>query len=271
MVRLFGIGAGLLFVTALLLALFTTPLTRETDAAAPFHEHLRDAGLPSSGPTGHFDRAQLQRGLKVYAEVCRACHGASLVAFRDLEALGYNEAQVKAIAGSFEVPSINPDTGETATRPANSTDYIPSPYPNEIAARAANNNALPPDLSLIVKARAGNEDYIYSLLTGYRPVPANLPQSLRPSSTLHYNPTFHSLNIAMAPPLTSEGQVTFDDGTPATVNQMARDVTAFLVWTAEPKLENRLATGWTVLGFLLVFTVLAFMSYKAIWAEKKKG
>lgn len=270
MVRLFGIGAGLLFVTALLFAVFTTPLTTEEDIAAPFHEHVRDAGLPSSGPMGHFDRAQLQRGLKVYSEVCRACHGASLVAFRDLQALGYNEAQVKTIASGFEVPSVDPNTGEAATRPATATDYIPSPYPNEIAARAANNNALPPDLSLIVKARAGNEDYIYSLLTGYRPVPANLPESLRPGPGLNYNPTFHSLNIAMSPPLVGDGQVTYDDGTIATVDQMAKDVTAFLVWTAEPKLENRLATGWTVLGFLLVFTVLAFMSYKAIWAEKKK-
>ena len=271
MVRLFGIGAGLLFVTALLFALFTTPLTTEADPIAQFHEHPRAANLPSSGPMGHFDRAQLQRGLKVYSEVCRACHGLTHVAFRDLAALGYNEAQIKTIAGGFEVPSINPDTGEAASRPANATDYIPSPFPNEIAARAANNNALPPDLSLIVKAREGHENYVYSLLTGYQPVPANLPASLQPAPGLNYNPYFHSLNIAMSPPLAADGQVTYDDGTPSTVDQMAKDVTAFLVWAAEPKLENRLATGWTALGFLLVFTVLAFMSYKAIWADKKKG
>lgn len=271
MVRFFGFGAGLMFCIALVLAIFTTPLTTEADPAAAFHAHNRSANLPSSGPFGHFDRAQLQRGLKVYQEVCSACHGLSLVSFRDLEALELTEGQVKTIAAAFQVPSVNPDTGEAATRPGVASDRFPSPYPNEIAARAANNNAVPPDLSLIVKARAGHEDYIYSLLTGYRAVPANLPDSLRPSGTLHYNPVFHSLNIAMAPPLTGEGQVTYDDGTRSSVDQMARDVTAFLVWTAEPKLENRLATGWTVLGFLLVFTVLAFMSYKAIWADKKKG
>lgn len=271
MVRLFGIGAGFLFVAALLFSLFTTPLTTEADPIAQFHEHPRDANLPSSGLMGHFDRAQLQRGLKVYREVCSACHGASLVAFRDLQALGYDESQVKAFAATFEVPSINPDTGEAATRPATATDHIPSPYPNEVGARAANNNALPPDLSLIVKARAGNEDYIYSLLTGYQAPPADLPASLQPGPGLNYNPYFHSLNIAMAAPLAADGQVTYDDGTTATVDQMAKDVTAFLVWTAEPKLENRLKTGWAVLGFLLVFTVLAFMSYKAIWADKKKG
>ncbi len=269
MVRLFGIGAGFLFVAALLFSLFTTPLSTEADPIAQFHEHPRAANLASSGPFGHFDRAQLQRGFKVYREVCSACHGASLVAFRDLEALGYDEGQVKTIASGFTVPSIDPNTGEAATRPATATDYIPSPYPNEVGARAANNNALPPDLSLIVKARAGHEDYIYSLLTGYRPVPAELPEALRPSGTLNYNPYFHSLNIAMAPPLVLEGQVAYDDGTKATVDQMARDVSAFLVWTAEPKLENRLKTGWAVLGFLIIFTILAFMSYKAIWAGKK--
>lgn len=271
MVRFFGIGAGFLFVTALLFSLFTTPLSTEADPIAAFHKHARPANLPSSGPFGEFDTVQLQRGLKVYREVCSACHGLSLVAFRDLEALGYNPNQVKTIASGFQVPSVNADTGEAESRPATAIDRIPSPYPNEIGAKAANNGAVPPDLSLIVKARAGHEDYIYSLLTGYQQPPADLPAALRPSGTLNYNPYFHSLNIAMSPPLISEGQVTYDDGTKSTVDQMARDVTAFLVWAGEPKLENRLTTGWAVLGFLLVFTILAFMSYKTIWADKKKG
>ncbi len=275
MVRLFGIGAGFIFCTALIFALVSTlwemaANPAEVDEAAPFHEEVRDAALPSSGPFGQFDRAQLQRGLKVYQEVCAACHGISLVAFRDLEALGYDEAQTKAIAGQFTVSSINPDTGENATRPGSTADRFPSPYPNEIAARAANNNAVPPDLSLIVKAREGHDDYIYSLLTGYRAVPANLPADLRPGPNLHYNPWFHSLNIAMTPPLTAAGQVTYDDGTEATIDQMAKDVSAFLVWTAEPKLENRLRIGWAALGFLIVFTILAYMSYQTIWADKKK-
>ncbi len=275
MVRPIGILVGLGFVTALLFALGSTLWEMATNPAEPdpayaFHAEPRDAALPSSGPLAHFDRAQLQRGLKVYQEVCAACHGLSLVAFRDLEALGYDEAQTKTIAGQFTVASINPDTGEAATRPATPADRFPSPYPNEIAARAANNNAVPPDLSLIVKARAGHDDYIYSLLTGYRPVPADLPEDLRPSGTLNYNPYFHSLNIAMSPPLVLDGQVTYDDGTASTIDQMARDVTAFLVWTAEPKLENRIKTGWAVLGFLIVFTILAYMSYQTIWSEKKK-
>ena len=269
MVRLFGFLAGLVFCTALLMALIFTPRGATAHPEAAFHQHPRAAHLASEGAFGHFDRAQLQRGLKVYKVVCSACHGLSLVALRDLSALGYDESQVKALSAQFQVPGINPDTGEPATRPGTPVDHFPSPYPNEIAARAANNNALPPDLSLITKAREGGADYVYSLLTGYRPVPANLPRELRPGTGLHYNPWFATLNLAMAPPLTSEGQVTFDDGTRATVDQMAKDVAAFLVWTAEPKLENRLKTGWAVLGFLIVLTTLAYLSYRTIWADKK--
>lgn len=276
MVRPLGILVGLGFCMALVFALVSTLWTMaNTPAENPqnttyyWHQEARAANLPSSGPFGHFDRVQLQRGFRVYKEVCAACHSLSLVSFRNLEAIGYSEDQVKTISAEFQVPGVNAETGEAELRAGTPTDRFPSPYPNEIAARAANNNAIPPDLSLIVKAREGHQDYIYSLLTGYRPVPAGLPEALRPGQGLHYNPYFHSLNIAMAPPLTGEGQVTYDDGTRATVDQMAKDVTAFLVWTAEPKLENRLKTGWAVLGFLLIFTVLAYMSYRSIWAEKK--
>lgn len=269
MVRIFGFLAGLGFVSALLWAVATTSLTIEHD---PVHARVQAPlalNLASDGVFGHFDRGQLQRGFKVYKEVCAACHGLSLVAIRDVAALGYNEDQVKALAAEFTVPSINPDTGEAATRPAVPSDYFPSPYPNEVAARAANGNALPPDLSLITKARHGGAAYIYSLLNGYRNVPADLPAALRPAPGLHYNPWFATLNIAMPAPLASEGQVTYDDGTRATVDQMASDVSAFLVWTAEPELETRHAAGWTILGFLLVLTVLAYLSYRSIWADKK--
>ena len=138
-------------------------------------------------------------------------------------------------------------------------------------ARINNNNALPPDMSLLVKAREGHDDYIYSLLTGYRAVPANLPAALRPGTGLYYNPYFHSLNIAMPAPLHTAGQVTFDDGTPSTVPNMARDVTAFLVWASEPKLAVRHAYGWAILLFLIVATTLAYMSYRTIWADQKGG
>ena len=229
--------------------------------------------LPSDGVTGHFDQAQLQRGLKVFQEVCSACHSMNLVAFRDFAALGYDEDQIKAIAASWPIQtaSINPDTGEAATRTPLPTDRLPSPYPNQVAARAANNNALPPDMSLIIKAREGHDDYVYSLLTGYRAVPASLPEALRPGTGLYYNPYFHSLNIAMPAPLHTNGQVRFDDGTPSTVPNMARDVTAFLVWASEPKLAVRHAYGWAILLFLFVATTLAYMSYRTIWADKKGG
>jgi ubiquinol-cytochrome c reductase cytochrome c1 subunit len=181
---------------------------------------------------------------------------------------------VKAIAKGWktEVPSINPDTGEAATRPGITADKIPSPFANETAARAANNNALPPDLSLMAKARHDGPAYIYSLLLGYRAQPAELLKKFPDAKTpagLHYNPYFANLNVAMAPPLTGDDQVTYDDGTKATKAQMAKDIAAFLTWAAEPKMENRKSAGWAALGFLLIFTVLTWMSYKSIWADKK--
>jgi ubiquinol-cytochrome c reductase cytochrome c1 subunit len=271
MVRIFGMLVGALFVTALTFALIFTPRGSPEHPEHEFHREPRALSLASDGPTGRFNTVQLQRGLKVYREVCAACHGLTQVSFRSLAALDYNEDQIKALAADWpvQVASINPDTGEAAMRAAQPTDRIPSPYPNETAARAANNNAVPPDLSLITKAREGHGPYVYSLLTGYRPVPANLPRTLRPPTGLHYNPWFATLNIAMPPPLTANGQVTYDDGTVATVDQMAQDVTAFLTWAAEPELPTRNLVGWAALAFLLVFTTLAYLSYRSIWADKK--
>lgn len=268
MVRLGAMVVGFGFVTALLLAIFTTPMKNEPNAMYAFVKHARHVDLPSNGPMGKFDQAQLQRGLKVYKEVCSACHGLSLVALRNIADLGYEEGQVKAFAKGFNVPSINAETGEPATRPGMPSDQFPSPYPNDVAARAANNGAVPPDLSLITKAREDGVNYTYSLLTGYQKPPANLPKALQPGPGLHYNPYFPNLNLAMAAPL-ADGQVTFDDGTKATVDQMATDVTAFLVWTAEPKLATRHSAGWATILFLLIFTTLAYMSYRTVWADKK--
>ena len=268
MVRPLGFLVGLGFIAALVFAIFTTPLTNEENVAHSFHNEPRQLALSSDGLMPHWDKQQLQRGMQVYKEVCSACHSLHLVAFRDIEALGYTEGQVKTFAKGFQVPSINPDTGEPATRDGLSSDYFPSPYPNEVAARAANNNALPPDLSLITKAREGGKDYVYSLLTGFQNPPANLPAELKPGTGLHYNPYFANLNLAMAPPLT-KGQVTFADGSPNDVKSMAKDVTAFLVWTAEPKLVKRVQVGWAVVLFLAMFSVLAYLSYRNIWADKK--
>ena len=273
---------GAVFSVVLLISFFSnisTYLTSppEKTAEEEFHLHPKHLRLASDGPMGHFDRKQLQRGFQVYKEVCAACHGLSLVAFRDLEALGYNEAEVKAIAEQWatEVPSINPETGEPATRKALPADRFPSPYANEIAARAANNNALPPDLSLMTKARHDGPAYVYSLLTGYqKQQPAELLQKFPASKTpqgLHYNPYFANLNLAMPAPLTSDGQVTYAPGNPApTVDQMAKDVAAFLVWTAEPKLEKRHATGLAVTVFLLFATILGYLAYRNIWANEKR-
>lgn len=277
MVRLIGaiIGAG--FILILLIALITGATTYIANPPAEtveqeFHLAPKAVAFQSDGPFGTFDRQQLQRGFQVYKEVCAACHGINLVAFRNLADLGYSEAEVKAIAEQWqiEVPAINPDTGEADTRPALASDRFPHPYANEVAGRAANNNAFPPDLSLITKARAGGAEYIYSLLTGYRNPPAELPEANRPGTGLYYNPYFANLNIAMPPPLTADGQVTYADGTNATIDQMAKDVSAFLIWTAEPNLESRHRTGLAVLIFLLIATVLAYMSYRNIWATAKR-
>ena len=280
MVRILGFFVGLGFAGVLLLSLVVNGITAirepaEKTAEEEFHLEAKPLALASNGPFGKFDRQQLQRGFQVYKEVCSACHSLKLVAFRDLKELGYSEAEVKAIANQWaiEVPSINPDTGEAATRKALPADAFPSPYANETAARAANNNALPPDLSLITKAREGGAPYVHSLLTGYRDQPAELLKQFPDAKTpagLYFNPYFANLNVAMPPPLAAEGQVTYADGTKATIDQMAADVAAFLVWTAEPKLEARHATGITVLIFLLIATVLAYLSYRNIWAEAKR-
>jgi ubiquinol-cytochrome c reductase cytochrome c1 subunit len=236
-----------------------------------FHREAKEISFASDGPLGKFDRQQLQRGFQVYKEVCSACHSLRLVAFRNLEEIGYNEDEVKAIAANWSigVPDADPNTGEMTTRPGLPADKLPLPFANDIAARAANNNAIPPDLSLMTKAREGGAPYVYSLLTGYIDPPANLPEANQPGPGLHYNPYFANLNLAMAPPLAVEDQVSYSDGTKASIDQMAADVSAFLIWTAEPKLEERHQAGWAVLAFLLIATILAYLSYRTIWADVK--
>jgi ubiquinol-cytochrome c reductase cytochrome c1 subunit len=277
MVRIIGILAGLFFTVAVLWAFATGAYTAATEglgeetAEKVFHESPRDLHLASDGPFGHWDKQQLQRGMQVYSEVCAACHSLKLVAFRNLEDLGYNEGQVKAFAATKQVPGIDPVTGEATTRPGTPTDYFPSPFANDVAARAANNNAIPPDLSLITKARHDGSAYVYSLLTGYQQPPAELlerfPDSA-PGTGLYYNPYFANLNLAMAPPL-SDGMVTYADGTEATVDQMAQDVAAFLTWTAEPTLVKRKQTGWPALLFVLFATILAYLAKRQVWAPIK--
>ena len=277
MVRIFGILAGLFFAVAVMWSFVVGAIAfgeegMPKSVERSFHKHPKEVEFASDGVMGNFDKQQLQRGFQVYKEVCSACHSLRLVAFRDLRQLGYNEAEVKAIAKGFQVPGLDPNTGEVNTRPGLSTDYFPKPFANDIAARAANNNAIPPDLSLMTKARHEGPAYVYSLLTGFQDQPAALLKQFPDAKTpegLHYNPYFANLNLAMAPPLTGEGQVTYGDGTKATVPQMAKDVSAFLVWTAEPKLAKRHQTGWPVLLFLIVLTGLAYMAYQNVWRDKK--
>jgi ubiquinol-cytochrome c reductase cytochrome c1 subunit len=278
---LVGAGfAGVLTISLLVNLVGWVQSPPEESVEHAFHRHAKDLKLQSDGPFGTFDRQQLQRGFQVYKEVCAACHGLNLVSFRDLHQLGYNEAEVKAIANQWliEVPSVNPDTGEAATRKAIPSDRFPNPYANETAARAANNNALPPDLSLMAKAREGGAAYIYSLLTGYANAATYrnekgeaLPAANRPGQGLYFNPYFANLNIAMPPPITADGQVTYAEGNPApTVDQMAKDVSAFLLWTAEPNMQSRHRSGWAVLIFLIIATILGYLSYRNIWAEAKR-
>ena len=281
--RVVGFLVGLLFALAVLWALakgvgpaFSTFAEygrfTEPTAELKFRKQPEERDFSFNGPLGKWDTRQLQRGLKVYDEVCSACHSLKFVAFRDLAALGLDEGQIKAYAAKKVVPGIDPVTGETTTRQGLPTDRFPSPYPNDVAARAANNNAIPPDLSLMTKARDDGTNYVAALLTGYQGQPAKLVAEFPDSKTgpgLHYNPYFANLNIAMAPPLTSEGQVTFDDGTKATVPQMAEDVAAFLTWTAEPQLVKRRQTGWAVMIFLLFATGLAYLSKQQIWSAVK--
>ncbi len=277
--KLIGPLIGLGFVFVLLLSLGTTVYSAVTEPAAEtaeheFHEEPRDVAFASDGMFGQFDERQLQRGLQVYKEVCSACHSLNLVSFRNFADLGYTEAEVAAIADQWaiEQPSVNPDTGEAATRKNLPADRIPLAFPNEVAARAANNNAIPPDLSLMTKARPHGADYVYSLLTGYQEPSAELraefPEFQTPEG-LYFNPYFPTLNLAMAPPLTTDGQITYADGTAATVDQMAKDVAAFLVWTAEPKLEARHQGGLAALLFILMFIGLAYGAYRNIWRGMK--
>ena len=267
MVRFFGVLVGLLLAFVLIVAALlpredSSPDITKKYHLAPVAMHWQQDGPLGLGIFGTFDRQQLQRGYQVYKEVCSACHSMNLVAFRNLEAIGFSPAQVKALAKASEVPSINPETGEETTRPALPSDHFPHPFPNGVAARAANNNALPPDLSLIVKARHHGEAYIYSLLTGYED---KVPGDVEVPDGLHYNPYFPSLNIAMAPPLMDD-QLTFADGTKSTKEQMAKDVVAFLHWAAEPELEQRRRIGVGVIIFLSILSVLAFVSYRRVWA-----
>ena len=220
------------------------------------------------GAFGHFDRQQLQRGFLVYKEVCAVCHSMKLLSFRNLSQPGgpeFKENEMKAIAASYKIKALD-DKGEEIERPGIPADRFPSPFANELAARAANNNAYPPDLSVITKARPNGTNYMVSLLTGYSDPPADF--QLLPG--LNYNEYFAGHQIAMPAPLVSDGQVTYaaDAGNPAaTKEQMAKDVAAFLTWAAEPKMEERKEMGVKVMIFLALLSALLYVAYRQLWKD----
>jgi len=239
------------------IALGVAPTAQAVEGAlAPIERSWSFGGL-----FGHYDRAAMQRGLQVYREVCAACHGLDYVAFRNLADVGYSDEQVEAIAAQYEITDGPNDQGEMFQRPGRPTDYFPAPFANQAEARLANGGALPPELSLITKARASGSDYVYSILLGYEDPPADVTG---PSGT-YYNLYFPGHWLAMPPPL-AEGAVTYADGTEATVEQMAADVTTFLTWAAEPNLEERKQSGLKVMLFLIVLTALLFATKRKVWA-----
>ncbi len=216
------------------------------------------------GMFGTFDRGAVQRGFQVYQEVCSGCHSLKLVAYRNLTGIGLGEDQIKAIAAEFEVTDGPNDEGEMFQRPAKSSDRFIKPFANDNAARAANNGALPPDLSLVIKARKGGADYVHALLTGYKEEP---PAGVKLSEGMNYNAYFPGNQIAMAPPVADDA-VEYADGTKATADQIAADVTTFLTWAAEPELEERKRLGIKVLLFLVVLTAMMYALKRQVWSDQ---
>lgn len=214
------------------------------------------------GPFGTFDRAQLQRGLQVYTQVCATCHSLKLLAYRDLGALGYGEDEIKAYAVNYEVEDGPNDQGEMYTRSALPSDRFVPPFPNEKAARAANNGAFPPDLSLMTKARKNGADHVYAMLTGYD----EAPEGVVLMEGMNYHHYFPGNQIAMPQPLYG-GDVEYADGTEPTLEQEAKDVSAFLAWAAEPELEERKSMGIKVLLFLAVLFGMVVAVKKAVWRD----
>lgn len=260
-------------------------------AADTGHAEIKTQHWTFGGFLGHFDDAQLQRGFKVYTEVCSRCHGVKRLAFRNLSepgGPGFPEAAIKSLAATYQVDDVPDEQGKIKKRPAVPADYIPPPYKNEQEARFAQNGALPPDLSLIVRARSieverpfymvpfamlsdiargyqeAGADYVYSYITGY----AEPPASMKMADFMNYNKAFAGHQTAMPNPfIAGDGLVKYDDATPTTVDNYARDVTAFLAWAADPKLEERKRIGWLVMFYLLITMVLLGLAKRRVWRD----
>jgi cytochrome c1 len=254
-----------MLAAALLLGLAAPGLALAEEAAnghAPVIEAQEWSFAP---PFGSFDQAQLQRGYRVYKDICSNCHSMRLLSYRNLGEPGgphFSPKAVETLASQVQVTDGPDDKGQMFQRPGRPSDHFRSPYANDEAARAANRGALPPDLSVTAKAREGGPDYIYALLTGYQKPPAGFELT----QGMQYNAAFPGHQIAMPPPLV-DGVVPYTDGTKPTVDNYAKDVSAFLMWAAEPKLEERHKTGARVMIFLIVFAVIMYLSKRAVWAR----
>ena len=246
--------------TAILTAAFALGLAGAAQAASEVH--IPEQSWPHGGIFGTIDRASAQRGFQVYKEVCASCHSAHLVPIRTLAGIGFSEDELKALAAGYEVTDGPNDSGEMFQRPAVPADRFPSPFPNDNAARAANNGALPPDLSLLAKARKGGEDYLYAFLTGFE---ENPPDGVTLMPGMNYNKYFPGHQVGMPNILQPDG-VTYADGTKATVEQQARDVATFMTFIAEPHMDARKQMGVKVILFLIVLAGLMYATKRKLWS-----
>ena len=244
-------------IAILLLVLLSSPAVAAGGAV-----ELQNRSWNFAGPFGTYDKASMQRGFQVYTEVCAGCHSMKLIAFRNFIDLGYNEAEIKAIASQYEVKDGPNDDGDMFLRAAIPADRMPAPYANDNAARAGNNGALPPDLSLIAKARPNGADYLYSLLSSYKDVPdgKDVPEGL------YYNTAYPGHLIAMPQPLYGD-DVSFSDGSETTIEAVSADLTQFLMWAAEPKMEVRKRIGVAAVFFLCIFVVVSYLAKRRVWAD----
>ena len=248
------------------LAFAPQALTSKANAADAHAPELPDTKFSFDGPFGTYDRGALQRGFQIYNNVCSACHSMKYLSYRNLSDLGYDDGQVKAIAAEYEVTDGPNAEGDMFERTARPSDRFKAPYANDNQARYANNGALPPDLSLMAKARVGGADYIYALMTGYDD---HVPEGVELADGQYWNKYMAGNKIAMAAPL-SDDLIAYEDGTPTTTAQYAHDISQFLMWAAEPKMEERKKTGIKVILFLLMFAGIMYAVKKKIWADLKK-
>ena len=246
----------------ILLFTLTTFFSSKHLVAASGQVELMQQKWPFDGIFGRFDSGSLKRGFQVYREVCAGCHGIRHIAYRDLKDIGFSPDEVKIIAAEYEIIDGPNDEGEMFEREAKPSDKFVGPYMNDKEARVANNGSYPPDLSLIVKARAGGANYIYSLLNGYK----DYPENFEASEGMYYNEFYPGYQIAMPSPIMDD-IVEFDDGTEATLSQISRDVTSFLAWTAEPELEERKSLGVKTLFFLILLTIMLLGVKRKIWKD----